>query len=1041
MKTGLICLLAGLASLAWLSQPVVAQITTGSITGKAVDEKGEVLPGVLITARDPETGLERAAPTDTRGEYRLLGLPPTTYVVQATLTGYGALPKTVVVNIGQIVPLNFDMKPGGGLEERVEVTAEQPILNTTKTELSTVVSEQQVRSYPLIQRDYNDLAQLAPGVKAAPTGQFDPTKKESIYAPFTTGLGSGRNVNISIDGADNNDNVVGFFVQGFTTEGIQEFEVIQDQYKAEYGRSLGGVVNVITKSGTNDFSGSVFGYFNNESLRAKEYGERLNALDKSEVDREFFGFSVGGPIVKDKLFYFLALERQNDDRPTALSPLLTQFAGTEPAGFPFQIASPGSVSVLDFARDLWTVKLNWNASANHLLWLRWSRDNADTLNDQGGDLTDPSNQGASKNDIWSAVLNWQWNIGGNKINELKIHRNDFENRIVSLSPDPILTLDFANFSLGRNINAPQATFQNKFQIRDDFTWIRGKHTFKTGFEGVRVDLGDSFLGPSKTPSLEFVFNSQYNPDASMAAGDADGDGFDDGLEVISELVLVNPGFIPGTQYTQLGAYFQDDWEFSDRWRFNLGLRVDRDHDLFKDAKKGINRDFYECFADPTDHAKCGRDPNTPNPPPGFHGFENTFPENPTNISPRLGFVYRVAGQEQDVFRGSWGLFYDKLIDNLVIFMRQNVSPVVSPILPALLGCPEDAGGVPDCSGTQLTAGTVVDPRLPPLPADFSLANWLDPSSGLQGWFGTLTSILGEATFDDAVFIPSPDWKTPYTSAFSVGWGHSFSPRLALDLNAIWRRGFHQLTRQSFRGRQSGRHAPFPAGAIDPNTGLAEYPGIADFFTTDGKADYRALQGSLKGRFTNLDFVWNVNISRAAGTQDSGGTAPTDGGPIDIFEGGNIRFTGGDINDEWGLISGDQRFYTFLYGLYRLPLQFQVASQVAYGSTTAFQPFANVDLNSDGFNSLNEYRGVRGSGKGDDLFFINLRASKTFNTGKGTAAEIYADVFNLTNHVNHGLFVIHQQFDSPGVRFSSFEAPTGSTVTRPRTLQIGARFTF
>ena len=273
----------------WTAPPAQAQITTGGVTGKVVDERGSPLPGVLITLRNSETGIERAATSNTDGSCIILGLPPAVYVAQATLPEYGAPLQTIVVNLGQTVPVNFKMEQGGGLEETVKVTAETPLLNTTKTEISTVVTERQIRSFPLINRDYNDLAQFAPGVKQAAGGQFDPTKKPGIYTPFTTGGTAGRNLNISIDGADNNDNVVGFFVQGFTAEAIQEFEVIQDQYKPEYGRSFGGVVNVITKSGSNELHGSAFGTFRNgnsvgprqEGLLDVAYDQRLSNVEVS----------------------------------------------------------------------------------------------------------------------------------------------------------------------------------------------------------------------------------------------------------------------------------------------------------------------------------------------------------------------------------------------------------------------------------------------------------------------------------------------------------------------------------------------------------------------------------------------------------------------------------------------------------------------------------------------------------------------------------------------------------------------------------------
>ena len=192
-------LLVPVVLLLWLGVPhALAQITTGGIIGSVVNDKGEPFPGVLVTARNAATGIERSASTGKEGRYSILGLPPATYVVQAIAAEYGAPLATVVVHIGQTVSLGMALKPGGGLHETVQVVAEPSLLNTNKTELGTVVTESQIHAYPLINRDFNDLAQFAPGVRQAAGGQFDPTKKPGIFTPFTTGGTAGRNLNISI---------------------------------------------------------------------------------------------------------------------------------------------------------------------------------------------------------------------------------------------------------------------------------------------------------------------------------------------------------------------------------------------------------------------------------------------------------------------------------------------------------------------------------------------------------------------------------------------------------------------------------------------------------------------------------------------------------------------------------------------------------------------------------------------------------------------------------------------------------------------------
>ena len=309
--------LLGISALTLASIPAAAQITTGSITGTVVDDAKDPLPGAVVSARNVDMGLERAVPADRLGKFSLIGLPPGDYEVSATLSGYGALPQDVVVRLGQTSVLDFSMQPLR-FTENVTVTAQAPLLNTTKSELSIVVTRKEIAAYPLLNREFTDLAVLAPGVKQAPSGQFEVTKKPGIYTPFTTGGTAGRNLNISIDGADNNDPTVGFYELGFPADGIKEFEVIQDMPTAEYGRSSGAVINVLTRSGTNDFGGSVFGLWRSGNTRAANLSERLAGVDKAPSDRYQYGFALGGADRQGQtlLFHLRRAPRRDDaNRP------------------------------------------------------------------------------------------------------------------------------------------------------------------------------------------------------------------------------------------------------------------------------------------------------------------------------------------------------------------------------------------------------------------------------------------------------------------------------------------------------------------------------------------------------------------------------------------------------------------------------------------------------------------------------------------------------------------------------------------------------
>ncbi|MCG8455813.1 MAG: carboxypeptidase regulatory-like domain-containing protein, partial [Holophagales bacterium] len=474
-----------------------AQSTTAGVQGKVTDPSGGPVANAAIVVTNTQTGLARATETNASGDYLVQGLPPATYRVEVATDDFFAPPMQTVLNVGRVTQL--DIQVSLQASEEVVVTADRPILNVTKSEVSTVVDQTQIQELPLINRDFTDLASLAPGAKPKQTGQVDPTKNESLYRPFTIGAGNGRAVNIQIDGGDANDRAVGTWTQGYTAEAIQEFEVITDQYKAEYGRAANGVVNVITKSGTNQLSGSLFGLYRDDNFRTENFSERLSGTEKSPSERQQWGGSLGGPIVTDKFFFFLAYEKVEQDAPTAYSPSLTGFARTS------QFAGDSFATSLE--RDLFTAKLSWNLADNHVAFLRYGLDDNTFSNDQGGALTPEVFSGSSANEGWSLLGNIT-STWGTVLNELTIHTTDFENGIVSNTPlDQAITpgagsadFDFITiqgydlFNLGRDANTPQRTIQSVDQIRNDVSWLLGDHEIKGGFDYIDATFDESQLG-------------------------------------------------------------------------------------------------------------------------------------------------------------------------------------------------------------------------------------------------------------------------------------------------------------------------------------------------------------------------------------------------------------------------------------------------------------------------------------------------------------------------------------------------------------------
>jgi len=299
--------------------PVLAQVTSGQITGTIFDPQGAALPGAEITVTDANTALTRTTVSTASGGYSLPALPPGTYNLTVKAKGFTTLEqKSISLLVGQVLTVNQTLKPGA-VSEVVEVTGEPPMVETSKTEIGGSVTPTEVTSLPILDRNFTELMTLIPGVR--PAEAFDPTKTR--VGNISVNGGDGRQLDISVDGGDNKDLVVGGLVQNFPVEAIQEFNVVTDQYNAEAGHSVGGVANVVIKSGTNTVHGSALGLTQLSTLNRTNYFEKQNCLTatpaitdvskcKSVFHRYDYAFSLGGPIIKDKFFAFGAFEQKRE---------------------------------------------------------------------------------------------------------------------------------------------------------------------------------------------------------------------------------------------------------------------------------------------------------------------------------------------------------------------------------------------------------------------------------------------------------------------------------------------------------------------------------------------------------------------------------------------------------------------------------------------------------------------------------------------------------------------------------------------------------
>ena len=596
----------------------IAQQTTGSVIGRVADEQGGAVPGVTVTATSSETGFVRTAITDSEGLYRLPALPVGRYDVVLELAGFTRIERNeVVVNVSRTTDLDVTVRVAP-VAETVTVTGDMSLIPTSSSGLGQVVEMERIENLPLNGRQFANLAATVPGVGL---GFNSEVTKSSQYTPQVSG-GNGRNINYLVDGGDNNDDTTGGLLQMFPLEAIQEFNVMTHRFDAEFGRSNGGVLNVVTKSGTNDLRGSWFTLFRHEALNAQTLSERLANAEKQDYRRYQFGGSLGGPIVENRLHYFAAFERTNQD---TRQPVNT-------AGL-----FPGADGVYDVPvrETLFTGKFTATLTPAQYLAVRYAR-NANSQPSNAGLRNAPESWSTSRNRFNSANTNHNWVLGESGLNEFIFQYSDFSNGIPASSGGPSLL--FPNgVRAGANPIAPQVTEQQKWQFRDDVTLpLPG-----VGGLGHELKFGVNWIHePRLFTSTESLFSGQY----TFTANDV--------TAPLREIMVIGGAAAANIPLDFYGVYVQDDWRVTDRLTLNLGLRWDYVDGVPLD--QSTNPNFIAMQA----AGRAGRFAGT-----ALEDFGREPAGDKDNIQPRAGFAYDVRGDGGDVVRGGWGLYTDYAYTN------------------------------------------------------------------------------------------------------------------------------------------------------------------------------------------------------------------------------------------------------------------------------------------------------------------------------------------------------------------------------------------
>jgi outer membrane receptor protein involved in Fe transport len=618
-----------LLALAWglsLMPAAQAQATGANIIGKVQDKSGAALPGATVTATQKETGLTRNTVTESDGTYRLPSVPVGNYTIEVELNGFATVTiENVRVNVATQREINVDLSPST-VSETINVVAEAPLVQTTPS-VGAVVDQQQLENLPLNGRQFANLAILAPGTSL--NYNSDPTKPGQLTVALNGGIG--RNVNYMVDGGDNMDDTIGGALQNFNLESVEEFNIQTQQYQAEYGRSTGGVLTVVTKTGTNQIQGAAWGFFRKDSLNTETESEQIAGSGKQPYDRKQYGASIGGPIVKDRAHYFATYEKT--DRKTSY------IVNTDPGnGNPVFPAFQGASVAIPFKDDLLTAKVTTNISPKQYLQVRYGyQKNTDKYG--ASPLSAPDSLGTVTNKYSSLLAGHSLQIGSDSLNEILFQYTKFDNTITADSTAPYLYFPSGAHS-GQNINTPQTTQQTKYQYKDDFSFTRtiaGRaNNFKTGLNYIHEPtLGGDFTTGT---SGQFSYLS------------------DDPNSPIVDITYFGGFSGQDTPVDQYSIYAQDDLLASDRLTLNVGVRYDywTGYDLDQRSNP-----IWQTLSTQTKYNEYYlRD---------FQGGGGGKLKNDTNNwGPRLGLTWDTKGDGKQLLRAGWGIYYDFPYTNATI---------------------------------------------------------------------------------------------------------------------------------------------------------------------------------------------------------------------------------------------------------------------------------------------------------------------------------------------------------------------------------------
>jgi hypothetical protein len=964
-----------------------SQLGTGAVTGVVTDASGKSVSAAVIQLTGADTGLTRQTTSSGTGDFSVPVLPTGRYSLTVERTGFNKLEqKNLNVTVGATVTLLLKLEVGA-TSTRVEVLAEAPVVDTSQTSETTLIDRDQIDNLPINGRRYDQFALLAPGVtRDARFGLLSYHGMSGVYNNFT------------IEGNDDNQALFSEargrtrIASSISANAIQEFQVAQTNFLPEYGRSLGGGVNSVVRSGTNQFHADGFYYFRNASMGALDPVAKANGATQTFEQRQQFGGSIAGPVVRDRVFFFANYDQQLRNFPLLTSdttnvlttglpanPTAAQLAafktGTDYARSLFPGGAPNNTLPRHNDQQTPLVKADWLASSRNTVsitynYMRWSNPNAiqtpAVLGNVGRNGTD---------DVRIHSLNGRLTTAFNSglVNEARVQwGRDFEYEFANATGPQVYVNGSGNFSFGTAtfLQRPAYPDERRYQFTDNLSILRGAHSLKVGGEINRArDILDN-------PAL---FSGSYTYTSALTFGQD----------------LLNPASksyssyqqafgLPGLDFATIdwSAYAQDQWRIRRNLTLNYGLRWD-----------------YEQLPNP-----LYANPAIPETTRINHDKKN--------FGPRAGISWDIRGNGRTVIRTGYGIVYGR-VSNGVIFNTLTQTGLTDP--------------------SRSTITLTVQPT----------------DSFAPTYPNVLPSLPASAAGSVSAFRLASDFRNPRVQEFNLGvqreivadltisasYVHTYGDRIPIVIDSNLPAPSFTRTYQLPDGQTFS--VPFSAGVIRTAAGQTVNVNLSrpnpDFGALNvnssiGLAWYNAMLVEIKRRFRNgfqLGATYTLALAENTGGAGDGGGTGSEG-----------PFGGATVPDQFHIAGNrapaptDQRHRFNLFGFWQLPFGRGGSSPlngIARGwlASTIFtaetgRPFSESIgvnsvqfLNSDGA-LYNGFGGLRGQGSagsflptvgrnsiyGDNNYRIDLRLARQFHLAERLRMEILGEAFNIMNHANY-----------------------------------------